>query len=318
MVLYLIRYSEIGLKSDRVRNRFIRSLISDIEERMIECGIQHLISRERGRIFLETSSQAAAEEVLKRVGGIYSFSPVRSCPSDMDSLMKCLEAYGRGHLGEGMTYGLKVKRFGKHDYTSQEIAIEGGKAVVAHLPEGSTAVDLKRPDLWIEIDIRGKYAYIFKERIMGIGGMPRSSQGRVILYLPPMDKVTRAIPNEIVERASLSYLIMQRRGCKVLAVTDADSFEFWMESLGRHGITPLRDPIPTDEEDRYEALSRLAAGKRAHGVAFIDGGEDVDSRPLHASGLPIGTFYPTWTMKPDEVREWIVRLAGSSSAPDGD
>ena len=158
MVLYLIRFAELGLKSERVRRRFLQSFLKDIERRLTSAGVDHIIERERGRIFIDSSRPRETVEVLKRIPGIQSFSPVEGCSSDWDSLMEKLREIGSRTIKPGMSYGLKVRRSGNSEYTSQDVAVEGGGAVVSHLKEGENRVDLGNPDI-----LRGEMAALSRK-----------------------------------------------------------------------------------------------------------------------------------------------------------
>lgn len=66
--MYLLRYSEIGLKSPAVRSRWENLLMRNLKEALPVCKVK----RTRGRIWL---TGPVDEGSLKRVFGIVSFSP---------------------------------------------------------------------------------------------------------------------------------------------------------------------------------------------------------------------------------------------------
>ena len=71
----IVKYSEIFLKSCPVYRRFETILINNIRVAFKESSIKAKVSKERGRIYIETKQVKKALEVLKRVFGIVSFSP---------------------------------------------------------------------------------------------------------------------------------------------------------------------------------------------------------------------------------------------------
>ena len=300
----LIRFAELGLKSEKVRTRFLKHLADDIEESLIDAKVEHLLEVQRSRIFLETDQIEMAEKVLKQVPGIYSFSAVLPASSDMDEMMGALSEFGRSRIEQGMTYGLKVRRTGKHNYSSHDIAVEGGGAVVAHLKEGDARVDLKDPDIWIEVEIRDSKAYIFDGRVKGMGGMPASSQGKVILYLPSPEK-------DIVERCVLSFILMRRRGCKVIPASFDKDKERWTEEFGSRSLAGGSTPFILYGEDLTKELESAASKLKVWGVVYPSGpGEEALYPLLHSGGAAISHFYPTISMDMTEVGEWIARLNG--------
>jgi len=303
MTTVLVRFAELGLKSERVRSRFLKQLADDIEESLIEAGIEHLMDVRRSRIFIEAEGTEEISRVLKQVPGVFSFSFVEQASSERGKLMEALSIYGAERIRKGMTYGLKVRRTGNHPYSSQEIAVEGGGAVISHLIEGEATVDLKKPDIWIEVEIREGSAYIFDNRTKGLGGMPASSQGRVLLYLPFYDR-------KMGKRSFLSYTFMRRRGCKViLAVLPGDA-PSWTQFLESTGIGNDRAPFILEGNDLESSL-RDAVGKlRVWGLVLPFGPGIAEDLPvLHSDGSAVSQFYPTISMSDTEVDEWLERLA---------
>jgi thiamine biosynthesis protein ThiI len=304
MVTILIRFAELGLKSEKVRSRFLRQLADDIEESLMDAGIEYFMEVKRSRIFLETEHGEGAGKVLKRVPGIYSFSEVVPSPSGKEELMVSLSEFGRSRIRKGMTYGLKVRRTGKHPYTSQEIAVDGGGAVVSHLAEDDARVNLKDPDIWIEVEIRDGTAYIFDSRTKGMGGMPASSQGKVILFLPPPE-------GNAISRSVLSFILMRRRGCKVIPVTARDHVEKWAGILRASSIGGGTAPFILDKDSTVRGLVDAVNKLKAWGVVYPAGpGEEGGYPVLHSEGMAVSQFYPTISMDMDEVGDWTKRLNG--------
>lgn len=307
MVLYLIRFAELGLKSEKVRRRFIRSFLRDIENRLTSAGVDHIIERERGRIFVDTSKPAETEEVLRRVPGIQSFSPVEECSSGWDSLMEQLSKVGSRAIKPGMSYGLKVRRTGETTYTSQEVAVEGGGAVVSHLKEGENRVDLRNPDIWIEVEVRQDRAYVFTRRIPGIGGMPADTQGKSILYLPPMSDGPG--DSKLTARAALSKVLLERRGTRVIPATIEGHQKEWRSRLASSGVMIDQDPFVLEDGDLGEALISAAAKIGAKVVAYPVDLEGISNLPVvHDQGFPAAVLYPTASLDDGEVLIWLKRM----------
>src|SRR5512136_2804471 len=79
--MYLIRYSEIALKSPPVRRRWEDILVSHLHNALPNCRI----SRSWGRIWIEGDVD---HEKLKKVFGIVSFSKCEHCClEDLDSFI---------------------------------------------------------------------------------------------------------------------------------------------------------------------------------------------------------------------------------------
>jgi thiamine biosynthesis protein ThiI len=286
MTKVLVRYGELGLKSERVMRRFLKRLNRDMTSRLTQEGIDHVIGTERGRIFVDCNDPGRAIEVLRRVSGVFSLSEVTECGSSRDQIMECLADYGRDRVRPGMSYGLKVKRIGSHPYTSRDIAIAGGGAVVSHLKEGESRVDLDDPDIWIELEIRENRTYIFSGRVKGVGGMPSDTQGKVLLYLPPdRDKETE-------ERAALSYWMLSRRGCTVIPVSLPEAGSEWMRALQTYGVRA--ECMSLEGPDVKASLARTCTMLRAAGIAYpFDVSAIPSASSVHPRDGPLAEFYPT-------------------------
>jgi len=294
LTLILVRYAELGLKSERVRRRFLQRLIRDISSGLEKAGIDHLMENERGRIFIECSDPHDASEVLRRTNGIHSFSVVEECGSRPEELMTCLAKFGSTRIRQGMTYGLKVKRTGSHPYTSQEIAAMGGGAVISQLPQGAASVDLTHPDVWVEVEIRENRAYVFSGRERGLGGMPSDTQGRVLLWLPGSPS------EELRERALLSYWMMARRGCNVVPVAiEPQEWAFLSERIDRK-VLAISDEMK---------LPETAMTLRADGIAYPFDLPGIPICRIHPRDRPLAEFYPTSGLSGTEVDSWLVRLS---------
>lgn len=305
MVLFLVRYGELGLKSEKVKRQFLRRMMKDIQTNLMSSGIEHTLDEERGRIYVEAEDGERAAQVLRNIPGVFSFSEVVKAPSDWDSLMKALSDYGRTRLREGMTYGLKVRRVGKEGYSSQDVAVHGGGAVSSHLPEGSVKVNLRDPDILFEVEVRGENAFLFTDRVQGMGGLPTASQGRVVVFLPHEDPLSEGS----VLRARVSVLMMRRRGCSVHAAAYEDDVPVWSKAL--EGLSLNVNPMKDDQ-----GLSDLVRTMEARGLVHILPIERVgEARVLHDKGEPIASFFPTATMDESEVRAWDRRLSPTGLCP---
>jgi len=175
--IIIIRYSELFLKSDYVRNKLQKKLADNIRNGMKIQGIEGKLIRQRGRIFLKTEQTEQATELMTHIFGIVSLSP------SIKMELKELEDFIRKNSEElikGNSFAVRVKRSGEHDFTSQELAVKLGQIVVDRTGK---KVDLEGPDTKLNVEVRGSKAYIFTKKIDGPGGMPLGSQGKVNCYI---------------------------------------------------------------------------------------------------------------------------------------
>ena len=194
--LWLVRYSEIFLKSDPVRREWEKTLARSIREVLPECRVR----TERGRIWVEGPVD---RERLRRVFGIVSFSRVQRC--DLGDLPENLLDLCRIHGAEDLrTFGIRMRRVGTHPFTSQEKAVELGNLVRGEFPH--LGVDLDQPDLELHIEIREGDCYLYTEVIQGAGGLPPGVEGSLVAL------VSGGIDSPV------AAWMMMKRGCRIIPV----------------------------------------------------------------------------------------------------
>ena len=194
----LVRYGEIFLKSDPVFRILEGKLIKNIKEAFKKNGVDCKIERERGRIFIHTSQEDKACEILKNVFGIVSFSPcICLQTSEIEKIANFCKMNYDKWIDEDETFAVRVKRVGKHEYTSQQLADAIGKVI-------DRKVDLKNPDKEIFIEVRDDKTYIYTEVFKGLGGLPIDASGKVVSL------ISGGIDSPVA-----SWLMM-KRDCRVI------------------------------------------------------------------------------------------------------
>ncbi|MDR0900634.1 MAG: tRNA 4-thiouridine(8) synthase ThiI [Methanobrevibacter sp.] len=208
--LIIARYGEVGLKSPRVRSRFERKLAHNIKS-AFDCEID--INQARIFIFPEDFDEAIAK--LPKIFGIVSFSPAISTHSNFEDVEIALNSYTNKLieeklLNEDMSFAVRCRRVGSHDFSSQEIAAFAGSVVVKKL---GCSVNLTNPDFEIFLEVRENETYIFHEKIKGPGGLPIGTQGKVVSLI-----------SSGIDSPVATYLMM-KRGCEIIALHfDNDPF----------------------------------------------------------------------------------------------
>jgi thiamine biosynthesis protein ThiI len=80
-------------------------------------------------------------------------------------------------------YAVRARRQGEHGFTSRQIECELGAALNPAAVLSGGRVDLRRPEVLIEVEVLGKVARLFCERIAGAGGLPAAVQGRALALM---------------------------------------------------------------------------------------------------------------------------------------
>jgi thiamine biosynthesis protein ThiI len=193
---WLVRYSEIFLKSDPVRRQWENALIANI--RGVMPGIH--VRNERGRIWLDGDVKP---ELLKNIFGIVSFSEVEHIR--LDEIESHLPDYCRRHgIGGAKTFAIRVKRVGTHTFSSSDKAIEFGNLLRREFPH--LRVNLAHPDKEVHIEIRADEAYVYDTVTQAVGGLPLGVEGTLVAL------VSGGIDSPV------AAWMMMKRGCRILPI----------------------------------------------------------------------------------------------------
>lgn len=201
--MYLVRYSEIALKSEPVRRRWEDVLVSNIQKAIP--GVK--VSKERGRIWLDGPVDP---EKLRKVFGIVSFSEVEHCRlEELNSYI--LDFCKRSGLEKAKTFALRLRRVGNHPFKSQEKTIELADLILERFE--NLGVDLDEPESTVHVEIRDDDVYLYRNAVKGPGGIPLGVEGKlVVLFSGGIDSPVAA-------------WMMMKRGCKIIPVyADLESF----------------------------------------------------------------------------------------------
>lgn len=183
----LVRYDEIGLKGGN-RSFFEQQLQANLQRAL--CDVPGLcVQRIRGRALIHADAGAERlAEAAARVFGVASLSPalevgrneeeIQAAARELTAQALQAEFAGRERVPFRLTANRADKTF---PLTSMELERELGRRLLAEFPP--LRVDLERPDLNVEIDIRQEGVWVFAGRRPGPGGLPVGTLGRALCLL---------------------------------------------------------------------------------------------------------------------------------------
>lgn len=274
----LVRWGELGLKSPRVRRRFLERLKGGIVESFRAAGSSCVVEEDGGHIYVHSDDLPAAAARLSRVFGVVSVSPVAVAKAaDKGALAEAVASYARGALRPGQTFAIRSRRVGSHTYTSRDAAISAGDAVRRAFGDGVT-VDLDEPDVELELEVRSDIAYIYHERVQGVGGLPPGSQGRVLC------------PVRTRHDAVACWLLM-RRGCDaIVVVPEGDAAARGLADALTGWAPGLRVRSLPEGEWGWPALYRELGRGKCSAIVVGARGPEVPELPLDRGEPPVGMF----------------------------
>lgn len=189
----LIRYGELTLKGENKKD-FINQLRKNLELYIPK----NELKVEYDRAFCKFSESNLNS--LRYIFGISSYSIVYKTSNELKDIEQLVLKIARENTFK--SFAIKARRHNKnYKLTSSELNMHFGGLILDNF-ENKT-VDLTNADLFIYIEVRDKYTYVFSNYIDGLGGMPVSSSGRV-LHL-----ISGGIDSPVAAN------LLQKRGLKV-------------------------------------------------------------------------------------------------------
>jgi len=197
-------FPEITIKSQSVRLRFIKILTGNIRNVLKHYDETLAVVRHWDHVEVrakDESKRLDIRDALTRIPGIHHILEVEDVPfSDMhDIFEKALVQY-RDQI-EGKTFCVRVKRRGKHEFSSIEVERYVGGGLNQHVE--TARVRLTNPDVTVNLEIENDRLLLVKGRYEGIGGFPIGTQEDVLSLI-----------SGGFDSGVSSYMLM-RRGCRV-------------------------------------------------------------------------------------------------------
>ncbi len=170
----IVRYGEISLKGKN-RRQFENRLRDDIARFLKTRQIEHeKILLRMGRLYIK-GIHILPE--LRKVFGIYSYSPALEIEKDFDLLTEKAADFFPLFSGK-KSFRVSCQRIDKNfPYNSMDI--ERSLGALFH-EQTQTPVDLQDPELNFQVEIGEDSVYIFTERIKGFSGLPYGSAGKLV------------------------------------------------------------------------------------------------------------------------------------------
>ncbi len=271
----MVRYCEIGLKSDPVRRRFEGILKRNMIGMLANDSVEAIITRANARFYVETNDVHGAVRSLKKVFGIASLSVANTCDADIESIKQLVTFISKENIQQGESFAIDARRDGgNYGFTSMDLEKEIGSAVLEANSDKGIKVNLSNPDKTIFIEVRSNKAYIFTSYIRCHAGLPLGSQGKVLAYV-----------ND--DRGLVSAWLMMKRGCKVTVIGDHDLS--LLKKYDPHLRTFDSDVVVPDKI-----------------LGFVSGNRLEQLEKMDNKGLPV--FMPTIGMNDGTVNNIISQM----------
>lgn len=183
---FLIKYGEIGVKGKN-RYKFEDALVRQLGLALKPLGSAFHIVKEHGRIYVDMDGAYDYEDTiaaLKRVFGVVSICPVlRLTERGEDAIAAEAVRFLREiTAGEAKSFKVFTRRIDKnYPGTSEEISASLGAVLLDACP--NLHVDVRNPEIRLNLEIRNEGILLYALSIPGPGGMPVGTAGHAMLLL---------------------------------------------------------------------------------------------------------------------------------------
>ena len=175
----VIRYGELSTKGKN-RKDFINRLYQNIKE-FLDIYPNLKYEKTHDRLFIELNGEPHEEiiNILKNIFGISSFSLSIKIDNDIEQIKEvCLNMAKENNFE---TFKINTKRSNKNFHmTSDQINRDIATTI---LKNTNYKVDVKNPQLLINIELKDEHTYIIYKTYKGVAGYPVGSNGRALLMM---------------------------------------------------------------------------------------------------------------------------------------
>lgn len=177
-----VSFGEIFLKG-RNRNTFYKTAINNIKRNIRDIGYDDMF-QESSKLYIKADRDKFDRLIkeIKKVFGIVYISEVVRCEKTVEDISKTsIDLIKYYNFDKDMTFKVESKRTDKSfALKSPELSAKIGGDILEKYNDLS--VDIHKPDFTVFIDIKSK-AYIYINRVEGLGGLPLGSGGEGLLLL---------------------------------------------------------------------------------------------------------------------------------------
>ena len=175
----MIKYAELNTKKDNI-GMFLKALKQNITEKI---GDKATVLFDKGRMFIKASDEHFDEVLLKvqKVFGIHEIMiGYETNSTDIEVIEEALLLVTRDL--SFTSFKVETKRSDKnYPLTSLEISKHLGGVILKS--RDCIVVDVHHPEVTINVEIRKDHAYIYVDKIKGLGGYPVGTLGKGLLML---------------------------------------------------------------------------------------------------------------------------------------
>ena len=183
--LYIVRCGEVALKG--MNKPYFERILLERVKKALESYEESEAKWVDGLMFVRVPASVDEDEVISacvKVFGVASVSPALEVPKDISEIGRMAAGFMDKIINEEeiKTFKVRAKRADKtFPVESPEIARQVGGMVLKGCKVLS--VDVHRPDVTLNVDVRKEAAYIFRDKVKGFGGLPLGTNGKGMILM---------------------------------------------------------------------------------------------------------------------------------------
>lgn len=230
-------FPEIIMKSDSVRKRFIKVLANTIRDTLKIEDPTVTVVRLWDRIVVrskDTTKKSCLIERLQCISGIHHFLEVEEMNyTDLHDIFEKTLARVADDIAD-KTFCVRVKRRGRHDFNSMDVMQYVGGGL--NQAVASAKVQLKNPQVTVNLEIEDDKLLLTKARFDGLGGFPMSTQEDVLsLISGGFDSAVASF--NFIRRGSRVHYVFFNLGGKAHEIgTKQTAYELWRKYSTIHKV----------------------------------------------------------------------------------
>lgn len=175
----LIKYGELTTKKGN-RGFFVNLLYKSIQNKLKNYDV--LITKDLSRMYIEFSEEEL-DNILKRVNnifGIHEYLVAYKIDTNIEEIKsKVLDIVKNEKFN---TFKIETKRsYKEFPIHSQELSKSLGALILKNIE--NIKVDVRNPDLLVNVEIRKAFTYIYTNYYYGLGGYPNNTLGKGMVML---------------------------------------------------------------------------------------------------------------------------------------
>ena len=175
----LIKYGELSTKKGNL-NFFIKTLFNNLKNKLRDYDV--LISKDRARMYIEfkDSELEDIKNIIDKTFGIHMYHIANIVDTNLEVIKSSVLEIVKNE--KFSTFKVETKRSDKtFEVHSQDMNHVLGGVILRNIPD--IKVDVRNPELLVQVEIREKHSYIYLNSHRGIGGYPVGTQPRGMLML---------------------------------------------------------------------------------------------------------------------------------------